>query len=299
MIFSRNIPFSILVLVSGSLLALLAASFAVRLGVTPLAGAGIAAVVLILILGMTGFMFWIVRAMEQSEEQLRVIVESAHDGIIMADDLGYIERINTSTVSMFGYRPGNLIGEHFAVLLSSSHGERDENEGFLAYLERENMGALGVPQEVRGLRRDGQVFHMDISITHAYLGEGEVYVIMVRDVTERVEAQEKLRAARDELELRVLERTAALEESNQKLESESEQRRALIEELQQAFADIKTLNGLLPICSSCKKIRDDSGYWSQIEVYIRDHSDAEFSHGICPQCIETLYPEYRGPGSTS
>jgi len=53
----------------------------------------------------------------------------------------------------------------------------------------------------------------------------------------------------------------------------------------------KTLKGFLPICASCKKIRDDKGYWNQIESYIRDHSEAEFSHGICPECIEKLYPE--------
>jgi hypothetical protein len=51
------------------------------------------------------------------------------------------------------------------------------------------------------------------------------------------------------------------------------------------------LRGLLPICSSCKKIRNDQGYWEQIEVYIRDHSEADFSHGICPECAQKLYPE--------
>jgi len=60
-------------------------------------------------------------------------------------------------------------------------------------------------------------------------------------------------------------------------------------ELQKALSEIKTLSGLLPICASCKKIRDDKGYWNQIEVYIRDHSEATFSHGICPPCAEKLY----------
>jgi hypothetical protein len=54
---------------------------------------------------------------------------------------------------------------------------------------------------------------------------------------------------------------------------------------------IKTLSGLLPICASCKKIRNDEGYWEQIEGYIGDHSDAEFSHGLCPECAQKLYPE--------
>jgi PAS domain S-box-containing protein len=62
--------------------------------------------------------------------------------------------------------------------------------------------------------------------------------------------------------------------------------------LQDAFDQIKTLRGIVPICMHCKNIRDDQGYWNQVEVYVRDHSEAEFSHGICPKCAEKLYPEY-------
>ena len=62
-------------------------------------------------------------------------------------------------------------------------------------------------------------------------------------------------------------------------------------ELQSAMANIKTLSGLLPICAHCKKIRDDKGYWNQIESYIRDHSDAEFSHGICQDCLQKYYSD--------
>jgi hypothetical protein len=65
----------------------------------------------------------------------------------------------------------------------------------------------------------------------------------------------------------------------------------LIRELQEALTMVKLLSGLLPICASCKKIRDDKGYWTQIESYIRDHSEAEFSHGICPDCMKKLYPD--------
>jgi signal transduction histidine kinase len=62
-------------------------------------------------------------------------------------------------------------------------------------------------------------------------------------------------------------------------------------ELQEALSNIKTLTGFLPICASCKKIRDDKGYWNQLEAYIQDHSEAEFSHSICPGCAQKLYPE--------
>lgn len=70
------------------------------------------------------------------------------------------------------------------------------------------------------------------------------------------------------------------------------ERDQLIIELKKAISEIKRLSGLLPICSHCKKIRDDKGYWSQIESYIRDHSDAEFSHSICPDCAKIHYPEF-------
>ena len=72
--------------------------------------------------------------------------------------------------------------------------------------------------------------------------------------------------------------------------SAEREKERLINELQVALSEVKKLRGFLPICSSCKKIRDDKGYWNQIESYIRDHSDAEFTHSICPDCAKKLYP---------
>jgi len=73
------------------------------------------------------------------------------------------------------------------------------------------------------------------------------------------------------------------------------EREQIIAELQTALAQVKQLSGLLPICANCKKIRDDTGYWHQVEVYIRDRTDADFSHGICPDCKEKLYPRAQYP----
>jgi PAS domain S-box-containing protein len=70
------------------------------------------------------------------------------------------------------------------------------------------------------------------------------------------------------------------------------ERERLIKELQDALADIKTLSGLVPICANCKKIRDDKGFWMQVESYIQERSQARFSHGICPDCMAKLYPGY-------
>lgn len=84
---------------------------------------------------------------------------------------------------------------------------------------------------------------------------------------------------------------SAIGEAKRKAEEEKER---LIVELQEALANVKTLSGLLPICANCKKIRDDDGYWTLVEDYISDHSDAEFSHGICPDCGKQLYGDLYG-----
>ena len=87
-------------------------------------------------------------------------------------------------------------------------------------------------------------------------------------------------------------------ETNRKLEREVEERKKaeeekenLIFELQNTLAEVKILRGILPICSFCKKIRNDKGYWEQVEIYVRQHSNAEFIHSICPECVDKHYPK--------
>lgn len=82
-----------------------------------------------------------------------------------------------------------------------------------------------------------------------------------------------------------------LKETNFKLEEKEKAQKKLINELQLALSEIKRLSGLLPICAKCKKIRDDKGYWNEVESYISAHSEAHFSHGICPECSEKIYKE--------
>jgi hypothetical protein len=78
----------------------------------------------------------------------------------------------------------------------------------------------------------------------------------------------------------------------QRIKKSEDRLRKEKEKVEEALAKVKKLSGLLPICSHCKNIRDDKGYWNQIETYIRDHSETEFSHGICPECADKHYPDF-------
>jgi cell division protein FtsL len=111
-----------------------------------------------------------------------------------------------------------------------------------------------------------------------------IYYIPIRQMyrAEKIEqeSKEKLEMTYKELQVEVGERKLA--------EAAREQ---TISELRDALASVKQLSGLLPICSSCKKIRDDKGYWNQLEAYLSEHSGVVFTHGICPSCIQKLYPD--------
>jgi len=126
----------------------------------------------------------------------------------------------------------------------------------------------------------------EISSDERHLGE-QISLPLGRELADFSSAfnrmSKTLRDERDNLELAVTERTAEL--------------RAVNRELTSALADIKTLSGLIPICAACKKIRDDQGYWQQVEHYIAARSDARFSHGLCPECLPTYFPEGDRPGA--
>ncbi len=110
---------------------------------------------------------------------------------------------------------------------------------------------------------DGRVTPVEVYSGPVRMGDREVLCSVIHDVSRRVAA---------ELE-----------------------REELIEKLKQVLAEIDTLRGIIPICASCKKIRDDEGFWQSVEVYISDRSDAQFSHGLCPKCAGELYPDLELP----
>lgn len=111
----------------------------------------------------------------------------------------------------------------------------------------------------------------------------------------------RLKAHITDLDRLVMKRTAELTRSNEQLRQEiaerkrsEEKREKQIVELQAALSEINDLRGILPLCSFCKKVRDDKGYWQQVEVYLGTHAHADISHGICPDCLKEHFPnEYK------
>jgi PAS domain S-box-containing protein len=159
---------------------------------------------------------------------------------------------------MFGYTAEDMVGES-----SESLVPQDQHHEISAIRDVIENGRRVERIETQRLRRGGTPVDVSITVSPIKNSDGQIQgaSIVLRDITER-KRQEK-------------------------------ERLRLIEELKEALRHVKTLNGLLPICASCKKIRNDGGYWEQVETYIRSRSNAEFTHGICPDCVRLLYPEYQ------
>lgn len=321
-----------------------------------------------------------------SEERFRAVAQTASDGIITVDSSGRVVSLNAAAEAMFGYAPGELVGQ--AVVQLMPEGFRSAHQtGWQRALAAPQTNLLGRRLELSGLKKEGAEFPVELSLGQWQTEEGVFFTAICRDVTARKQAEEELR--RSETSLRLAQRVgkaggweldltaqtmvwseetyrifgrrpedfapsresfyaalppddrakvqAAVEDAvkeghtfsvdhrivlpdgtERMLHEQAEvvidagtgtvklagtvqdvtarqqaaaERERLIDELQEALANVKALSGLLPICSGCKKIRDDKGYWNQIESYIQRHSDAKFSHGMCPDCIKKYFPE--------
>jgi hypothetical protein len=137
---------------------------------------------------------------------------------------------------------------------------------------------------------------MQISTDPKHLGE-QIDLPEGKELAELViafnEMSIQLFEDRTHLETRIDERTHELKKTNEKLQHEIIERKQTIGELKQTLNEVKILRGILPICSYCKKIRDDQGYWNQLELYLMEHSRAELSHSLCPECAGKYYPDIK------
>ncbi len=181
------------------------------------------------------------------------LVDALPDGILIVDGQGHVMDINRHLAAVLGLDPGAVIGRRLGSgLMPSVEAEQALAAAVAAPLPVDTGLSPGTLRAP--LRLAGRVY----DVRGMAVGGTPARVLVVQDITERQHWQD-------------------------------EQAR-LIAELQTALAEVKTLSGLLPICASCKKIRDGDGAWQPMETYIRDRTDAEFSHGMCPTCVAQWYP---------
>jgi GAF domain-containing protein len=122
---------------------------------------------------------------------------------------------------------------------------------------------------------DGKLSGILVLLDDGPIEDGELVTAIVDFLASRVGTEIERHYIEENLKRLVVERTAELEQSNK--------------DLKLALSEIKILQGIIPICSHCKKVRDDRGFWQQVESYISEHSEASFSHGVCPQCFDEVY----------
>ncbi|MGB7749688.1 MAG: PAS domain S-box protein [Verrucomicrobiia bacterium] len=196
------------------------------------------------------------KRMEEKLHQLSIAVEQSPASIVITNTAGDIEYVNPKFIALTGYTLAEVLGKNPRVLKS---GEKSPE----AYRELWETIKAGKEWsgEFHNKKKNGELYWEFASISPIRDPAGRVthYVAVKEDITARKQTE----AERDRL----------------------------IQDLQNALAHVKSLSGLLPICAGCKKIRDDKGYWSQVESYIQSHSEAKFSHGMCPDCLKKWYPD--------
>jgi two-component system cell cycle sensor histidine kinase/response regulator CckA len=198
-------------------------------------------------------------ALRKSEERFKDLYDNAPVGYHEYNSEGQITNVNRTDLGMLGYTKEEMIGQP---MWKFNVEEELARQQILAKLAGEIPPARELERTYR--RKDGTTVPVLVEDRGIHDEKGQIIGIrcIIQDITERKQAEEE--------------------------------REKLIRELQTALLKVKTLSGLVPICASCKKIRDDKGYWNQIESYISEHSEAEFSHGICPECARRLYPDLYG-----
>jgi PAS domain S-box-containing protein len=197
------------------------------------------------------------RELSDSEKRYRMLFESAGDAIFILDaeggETGRIMAANRAAAEMHGYSVDELLSMRITDLDAPDAGREVPSR------IRRMLKGEWIKAEITHMKKDGTMFPVEINAGLLELGNHKYVLAFDRDITVRKLAEEE--------------------------------REKLIVGLQDALEKIKTLRGLLPMCAWCKKIRDDKGYWKKVEDYVKEHSDATFTHGICPECLKKVSPE--------
>ena len=181
----------------------------------------------------------------------RILVDQSRDGIVVLDQEGKVYEANRRFAAMLGYTVEEV------QRLSVWDWDFQWSKSRLMEMLRD-VDDTGDHFATVHKRKDGTLCEVEISTNGAVYQNRKLVFCVCRDITERKRSEEE--------------------------------RKQLIQELQTALAEVKTLRGIIPICTQCKKIRDDSGYWQRVEQYIQERSDVLFTHGICDECARNLYP---------
>lgn len=195
---------------------------------------------------------------QTAQDALSIVVDAINStlsGIIITDLNGAVRFANPSFCSMLDYSHDDIVGMNAADVFSTKEIRTFSDVVAIVDISKDDS------QEFVVESKEGRRFVVEVSASNVTSSSGEIVGRMASfiDITRRKEVEAD--------------------------------REKLVSKLQDALNKIKTLKGIIPICAACKKIRDDKGYWNQIESYIKEHSEADFSHGICPECAEKLYPE--------
>lgn len=196
--------------------------------------------------------------LRETQSYLENLLNYANAPIIVWDPQFRITRFNRAFERLTAKNSDKVLGKQLEILFPD-----DRRKEAMAHIRRTMTGERWESVEIPILRAGGTVRTVLWNSATLYAADGKAVVATIaqgQDITERI----------------------LVEEEHAKL----------IVELQDALAKVKTLSGLIPICASCKKVRDDEGYWHQVETYIHEHSEAEFTHGLCPDCVKKLYPEF-------
>lgn len=187
----------------------------------------------------------------------KMSASSENAGYQEVDPDGIIINVNETEARFLGYQRKDLIGKSVFDLIISSERETARK----AFKEKISHWVPTIGFDRQYQRKNGE--YVDVMIIDRLVYDENKAVVGIRSTVQENISIKMVQMERDKL----------------------------MNELTEALRKIKTLNGLVPICASCKKIRDDEGFWNDVETYVADHSEAKFSHGICPDCMRKLYPE--------
>jgi PAS domain S-box-containing protein len=198
-------------------------------------------------------------ALAETQTQLQQLMLAAYDAMIIINENSGIQLWNQAATRIFGYSTEEASGKDLMELIIPERNRAEQMSIREQILRSRRYDLVERSKEAPAMHKNGSEISVELSFSLVKLN-GQLHILIVgRDISER-----KKRDAEREL---------------------------LLASLEEALANIKTLRGLVPICSACKRIRDDKGFWSQVESYVSAHSEAKFSHGICPECARKLYPE--------